>query len=130
MDVKTTFRPQKPHCKNFWWKHIKNGSCKCYLGNKKQKTTFLDVPIRRVLWYWATIFSRSRSGAQIKLCRRKIGRLERNLSIPTITISCVIINVIVDFSDNDTMCLTMNVLVIMNLYMLFESFHHFLYMLL
>ena len=43
LDVKTTLRLQKPHCGNFWWKHIKNESCKCYLGNKEQKAMFLVV---------------------------------------------------------------------------------------
>ena len=40
LDTKTTVRLQKPHCKNFWWKHI-NKSCKSCLGNKKQKAMFL-----------------------------------------------------------------------------------------
>ena len=44
LEVKATFRLQKPHCKNFWWKHIKNVSTKCYLGNKEQKAVFLVVP--------------------------------------------------------------------------------------
>ena len=34
---------QKPHCKNFWWNHNKNESCKAYLGNKEQKLLFLGV---------------------------------------------------------------------------------------
>ena len=34
---------QKAHSENFWWKHIKNESCKCYLGNKEQKAMFLVV---------------------------------------------------------------------------------------
>ena len=43
LDVKTTFRLQKPHCENFWWKHIKNERCKCFVGNKEQKAMFLVV---------------------------------------------------------------------------------------
>ena len=43
LDVKTKFRLQKPHCKTFWWKHIKIESCKCYLGNKGLKAIFLVV---------------------------------------------------------------------------------------
>ena len=43
LDAKATFKLQKPHCKNFWWKHIKNESCKCYLGNKEQNSTLLVV---------------------------------------------------------------------------------------
>ena len=43
LDVKTTFRLQKTHCENVWWKHIKNESCKYYLGNKEQKGMFLVV---------------------------------------------------------------------------------------
>ena len=41
--LKTAFRLQKPHCKNFWWKHIKNEGCKCYLDSKEQKGMFLVV---------------------------------------------------------------------------------------
>ena len=43
IDAKTTFRIQKPHCVTFWWKHIKNESCKWYLDNKEQKAVFLVV---------------------------------------------------------------------------------------
>ena len=43
LDVKTTSRLQKPHCENFWWKHIKNESLKFHLGNKEQKAIFLVV---------------------------------------------------------------------------------------
>ena len=43
LEVKTTFRLQKPHCENVWWKHIKNESWKCYLGNREQKLMFLVV---------------------------------------------------------------------------------------
>ena len=43
LDVKTTFRLQKLNCKNFWRKHIRNESFKCYLGNKEQKAMFLVV---------------------------------------------------------------------------------------
>ena len=41
LDVKTTFRLQKSHWVNVCWKHIKNESCKRYLGNKKQKAMFV-----------------------------------------------------------------------------------------
>ena len=43
LDIQTTFRQQKPHCNNFWWKHIKNESCKSYLGTKEQKAMLLVV---------------------------------------------------------------------------------------
>ena len=36
-------KPQKPHCKNFWWKCIENESRQSYLGNKEQKATFSAV---------------------------------------------------------------------------------------
>ena len=48
LDVKTTFRLQRPHCENFCWKHIKNESCKYYLGNKEQKAMFLVVSLSYV----------------------------------------------------------------------------------
>ena len=43
LDVKTTFRLQKACCEHFWWKHIKNEGCKCYLVNKEEKAMFLVV---------------------------------------------------------------------------------------
>ena len=36
LGVKNVQTLQKPHWKNFWWKHIENESYKCYLGNKEQ----------------------------------------------------------------------------------------------
>ena len=35
--MQKTFRTQKPYCKNFRWKYIKNESRKSYLVNKEQK---------------------------------------------------------------------------------------------
>ena len=44
LDIKTIFRLQKHHCENIKkQKHIKNESCKCYLGNDEQKAMFLVV---------------------------------------------------------------------------------------
>ena len=43
LEVKTTFRLQKYHFESIWQKHIKNESCRCYLGNNKQKAMFLVV---------------------------------------------------------------------------------------
>ena len=43
LDVKKTFRLQKLYCKNVWWKHIRNESCNCYLGNRYQNANFLVV---------------------------------------------------------------------------------------
>ena len=43
LDVKTALRLQKPYCLNFWWKHIKNESCKWYLDNKEQKAVLCCV---------------------------------------------------------------------------------------
>ena len=40
LDIQTTFRPQKPHCKNFQFKYIKKEICKSYFGNKEQKAMF------------------------------------------------------------------------------------------
>ena len=48
-DVKTAFRLRNPHGVNFWWKHIKNESCKWYLNNKEQKAVFLVVSRTRTL---------------------------------------------------------------------------------
>ena len=82
LDIKTTFRLQKPHCKYFWWKHIKNENCKCYLGNKDQNAMLLVLSRSDVHFGFEHPFLCARSGAQIKLLARKIGRLERNLSSP------------------------------------------------
>ena len=43
LDIKITFRQQKPHCKNFWWKHIQNESWKSCLDYKEQRPMFLVV---------------------------------------------------------------------------------------
>ena len=43
IDVRITFKQQKSHWVNFWWKHIKKESSKGYLGNKEQKAMFLVV---------------------------------------------------------------------------------------
>ena len=43
LDIKTTIRLQKPHCKNFGWKYICNESCKSCLGDKEQKAMLLVV---------------------------------------------------------------------------------------
>ena len=45
----TTFRQDKPHCLNFWWKYIKNESCKWYLDTKEQKAVFLVVSMKFTL---------------------------------------------------------------------------------
>ena len=82
LDIKTTFRLQKPHCKYFWWKHIKNENCKCYLGNKNQNAMLLVLSRSDVHFGFEHPFLCAWSGAQIKLLARKIGRLERNLSSP------------------------------------------------
>ena len=70
LDVKTTFRLQKPHCKHFWWKDIKNESCKCYLGKKRVESNVSSgVSIGLALSFWAPFF---------------LGHLDRNLSTPEI----------------------------------------------
>ena len=43
LDDKAAFRLQKPRCKDFWWKRIKNQSCKSHLRNKEQKAMSLVV---------------------------------------------------------------------------------------
>ena len=59
---------------------VKNEGCKCYLGNKEQKTMFLVVSRSDLQFGFEHLFFlRSRS---VKWRARKIGRLERNLSTP------------------------------------------------
>ena len=73
LKVKTTFRLQKPRCEDFWWKHIKNESCKCYLGNKGQKAMFLAVPRSDEHVGFERPFFARPMGREILL----VGRLER-----------------------------------------------------
>ena len=47
--VKTSSKLQKPYCINFWWKYIKNESCKWYLGSKELNLMFLVVSRMRTL---------------------------------------------------------------------------------
>ena len=51
VDVKTTFKLQRSQWKNFWWKHMKNESCKWYLGNVSSCAS-----IGGAIWFWAAIF--------------------------------------------------------------------------
>ena len=74
-NIQTTFRLKRPYCENFWWKHIKNESCKYYLGNKEPKAMFLILSGSDVHFGFEHPFLRA-------LSLRKIGRLERNLSTP------------------------------------------------
>ena len=50
LDIQTTFRSQKLHCKKSRWTYIKNESRKSYLGNKDKKAHFgfasLQVELR------------------------------------------------------------------------------------
>ena len=70
LDVKTTFRLQKPHCANFWWKHIKNESCKWYLDNKEQEVVFVVVSRMCTLLLSARYFvcPIENSGAKKQIC--------------------------------------------------------------
>ena len=67
LGIQTTFRLEKPQCKNFWWEYIKNESRKV-IKNKKQKSMFLVVS--------RSVFFRALLGVQVK----KIGSVEINLS--------------------------------------------------
>ena len=67
LGIQTTFRLEKPQCKNFWWEDIKNESRKV-IKNKKQKSMFLVVS--------RSVFFRALLGVQVK----KIGSVEINLS--------------------------------------------------
>ena len=59
LGIQTTFRLEKPQCKNFWWEYIKNES---------RKSMFLVVS--------RSVFFRALLGVQVK----KIGSVEINLS--------------------------------------------------
>ena len=82
LDVKTTFRLQKHHFENISQKHIKNESCKCYLGNNEQKTMFLVVSQSDAHFSLKHPFFECPIRHARKLRARKIRHLERNLSTP------------------------------------------------
>ena len=63
LDIKTTFRLQKPYFENFWCKHIESESYKWYLVNKEQKAMLLVILIWRAIWFRAHSFLRARSSA-------------------------------------------------------------------
>ena len=80
LEVKTTFRPQKPHCEKVWWKHIKNERCKCYLCNKEQKAKFLVVSRSHVHFgFEHSLFLRARSSAQIKLRAKNLAHRKKSV---------------------------------------------------
>lgn len=68
LDVKATFRLQKPYCKTFDG-DIKTESWKCYFGNKEQKQPIF------CLYQTCTFVLRKKIAPEI-------GYLERNLSTP------------------------------------------------
>ena len=68
---------------NFWWNYNKNEICKPYLGNEEQKLLFSSCfTLRHTHWlsFCTPLFVRVKSGPQINLRTRKIGRVEVNLS--------------------------------------------------
>ena len=71
----------KPHCKNLWWKNIKNYSCKTYLGNKKQRSNNSTCSL---IWltprFCLPVFLLAGLSLQAKLRARKIGWIEINWS--------------------------------------------------
>ena len=81
LDVKTTFRLQKSCYEDFWCKHFKNQSCKCYLGNKEQISMFLVVSRSYVLFGFERQVN-LRAGRKLVFGQLIFGRLERNLSNP------------------------------------------------
>ena len=81
LNVKTTFRLQKPHFVNVWWKHIKNDSYKWYLDNKEQEAVFLVVSRMCTLVLSTRFFARKIRHASW-IVHPKVECLERNLSTP------------------------------------------------
>ena len=81
LDFKTTFKLQKPHFLNFSWKNVKNENCKWYLDNKEQKAVFLVVSMMFTLVLSARLFA-----CPIGRAVWKVGRIERNLSTPYLTL--------------------------------------------
>ena len=77
LDIKTTIRLQKPHCKGFWWEVIWNKSCKFLLEQKEQKAMFLVVSRSDVHFGFDHSFFVCPNERE-----SKIARLERNLSTP------------------------------------------------
>lgn len=69
---------QKPYCNNFRWIYIKNWN---YLGNKTISAVVSQSDVH--FGFACLFFLRAHSGAQKKLCARKIGCDELNLSRPT-----------------------------------------------
>ena len=85
LDIQTALTQQKSHFEHFWWNYNNDETYKPYLDNKEQKRLFKVASLSDVLInfdFARPFFLLARSGAQIKLRARNIGRVEVNLSNP------------------------------------------------
>ena len=83
LDIQTIFRVQNSRCQSFWWKRIKNKSCKFILGKKEQKAMLLVGFWSNTHFGFATsFFAFSNKSGQVNLTAQKLGSIERNLSSP------------------------------------------------
>ena len=72
LDIPTTFRLQKPQCKNIRWRYSKNESHKSCLGNKEQNAMF-PVVCRHALWFCTPVLcwpDRARYSKFVQICCR------------------------------------------------------------